>query len=110
MGVAVFGGAVLDVFILDERSYRGPNSPNRQPTLNDEAAFLGAGQLAWLKRSLLDSTATWKLIASDMPISLVVPDLNPDVPKGMSRRGQTRITGPPPAASSKSPALPHQEQ
>jgi alkaline phosphatase D len=68
--------------MLDERSYRGPNSPNRQPVLNAEAAFLGAAQLAWLKRSLLDSTATWKLIASDMPISLVVRDLNPDVPKG----------------------------
>ena len=26
--------------------------------------------------------ATWKIIASDMPISIVVPDLNPDVPQG----------------------------
>src|SRR5258708_8800392 len=75
-------GPPLDIFMLDERSYRGPNSPNRQPVLNAEAAFLGAPQLAWLKRSLLDSTATWKLIASDMPISLVVRDLNPDVSKG----------------------------
>ena len=46
-------GPMLDVFMLDERSYRGPNSPNRQPALNDDAAFLGAAQLAWLKRSLL---------------------------------------------------------
>ncbi|MGR5475476.1 alkaline phosphatase D family protein, partial [Vibrio astriarenae] len=37
---------------------------------------------AWLKQSLKQSKATWKVIASDMPISLVVPDLNPDVPKG----------------------------
>jgi len=75
-------GPALDVFMLDERSYRGPNSPNRQSALKDDAAFLGSAQLSWLKRSLLNSRATWKLIASDMPISLVVPDLHPDVPKG----------------------------
>jgi alkaline phosphatase D len=88
-------GPALDVFMLDERSYRGPNSPNRQPVLNDEAAFLGAAQLAWLKRSLLNSTATWKLIASDMPISLVVPDLNPDVPKGTFEAWANGDNGPP---------------
>jgi alkaline phosphatase D len=38
--------------------------------------------MRWLKRSLLDSRGTWKVIASDMPLSIVVPDLNPDVPKG----------------------------
>ena len=75
-------GPSLEVFMLDERSYRGPNSPNRQAELSDEAAFLGTEQLRWLKRALLNSRATWKVIASDMPISLVVPDLNPDVPKG----------------------------
>ncbi|HYB41818.1 MAG TPA: alkaline phosphatase D family protein [Candidatus Methylomirabilis sp.] len=75
-------GPSLEVFMLDERSYRGPNSPNRQARLDTESAFLGSDQLRWLKRALLDSRATWKVIASDMPISLVVPDLNPDVPKG----------------------------
>jgi alkaline phosphatase D len=75
-------GPSLEVFMLDERSYRGPNSPNRQTDLDEAAAFLGAAQLRWLKRALLDSRATWKVIASDMPISIVVPDLNPDVPKG----------------------------
>jgi alkaline phosphatase D len=75
-------GPSLDVFMLDERSYRGPNTPNRQAAPSDESAFLGSDQLRWLKRALLESRATWKLIASDMPISLVVPDLNPDVPKG----------------------------
>src|SRR5215831_2890179 len=62
-------GPSLEVFMLDERSYRGPNTPNRQTVLDDESAFLA-------------SRATWKVIASDMPISIVVPDLNPDVPKG----------------------------
>ncbi len=75
-------GPSLDVFMIDERSYRGPNTPNRQTVLNEESAFLGADQLRWLKQALLASHATWKVIASDMPISLVVADLNPDVPKG----------------------------
>ena len=75
-------GPLLEVFMVDERSYRGPNTPNRQSVLDDESAFLGAAQLRWLKQALLASRATWKVIASDMPISIVVPDLNPDVPKG----------------------------
>lgn len=75
-------GPLLDVFMLDERSYRGRNSPNRQAVLDADSAFLGAAQTAWLKQALKASKATWKVIASDMPISLVVPDLNPDVPKG----------------------------
>ena len=75
-------GPLLDVFMLDERSYRGANSPNTQPELDAASAFLGSAQLAWLKLSLLESNATWKVIASDMPLSIVVRDLNPDVPKG----------------------------
>ncbi|MES2037000.1 MAG: alkaline phosphatase D family protein [Pseudomonadota bacterium] len=75
-------GPLLEVFMLDERSYRGKNSPNLQTTLNEESAFLGKPQLQWLKQALLRSRSTWKVIASDMPISIVVPDLNPDVPKG----------------------------
>jgi alkaline phosphatase D len=75
-------GPSLEVFMLDERSYRGPNTPNRQTALDDEAKFLGPAQVAWLKAALLTSRATWKVIASDMPIGIVVPDLNPDVPKG----------------------------
>jgi alkaline phosphatase D len=75
-------GPSLDVLMLDERSYRGPNTPNRQTKLDDESAFLGAAQLRWLKQALLASRATWKVIASDMPLSIVVDDLNADVPKG----------------------------
>jgi alkaline phosphatase D len=67
-------GPLLDVIMLDERSYRGPNSPNRQPTASEETAFLGAAQLAWVKQRLLQSRATWKVIASDMPIGVVVKD------------------------------------
>ncbi len=67
-------GPHLDVLVIDQRSYRGPNSANRQPTASAATAFLGRRQLAWLKRSLATSRATWKVIASDMPIGLVVGD------------------------------------
>lgn len=67
-------GPHLDVFALDERSYRGPNSFNRQEQYGPETAFLGKAQVNWLLRGLLASKATWKVIASDMPIGLQVPD------------------------------------
>ncbi|MEV6755365.1 alkaline phosphatase D family protein [Streptomyces sp. NPDC051214] len=65
-------GPLLDVFVLDMRSYRNANSPGRQP--DDATGILGARQLRWLKRELSRSRATWKVIASDMPLGLVVPD------------------------------------
>jgi alkaline phosphatase D len=65
-------GPLLDVFMLDMRSYRGPNGEGREETYGPSAYFLGPDQLAWLKRALLASRATWKVIAADMPISLLV--------------------------------------
>ncbi|MFI1393927.1 alkaline phosphatase D family protein [Streptomyces sp. NPDC020681] len=65
-------GPLLDVFVLDMRSYRNANSPGRQA--DDEQGILGAEQLAWLKRELARSRAVWKVIAADMPLGLVVPD------------------------------------
>jgi alkaline phosphatase D len=67
-------GPLLDVFVIDMRSYRGPNSFNRQEAASDETAFLGREQIQWLKQGLLRSRATWKVIASDMPIGLLVGD------------------------------------
>lgn len=67
-------GPLLEVFVLDMRSYRGPNTYNRQTERSGETDYLGAPQIAWLKESLRRSTARWKVIASDMPLSLVVPD------------------------------------
>jgi alkaline phosphatase D len=85
-------GPSLEVFMLDERSYRGPNSPNHQAALDGGSAFLGSAQTESLKANLRASRATWKVVASDMPLGLVVRDGNPDVPKGTSRRGRTRTT------------------
>ena len=87
-------GPLADVFMLDERSYRGPNSENRQGG-GSEADFLGPQQTQWLKRALKSSRATWKVIASDMPLSIVVPDLNPDVPKGTFEAWANADDGPP---------------
>lgn len=67
-------GELLEIFVIDMRSYRGPNTGNMQEEHGPETQFLGNEQLAWLKRSLLRSTATWKVIASDMPVGLVVRD------------------------------------
>ena len=67
-------GPLLDVFLLDERSYRARNTRNRQAEAGPETAFLGRAQLDWLKRGLATSTATWKVIASDMPVTLVAGD------------------------------------
>ncbi|OON77407.1 alkaline phosphatase [Streptomyces tsukubensis] len=68
----VHHGPLLDVFVLDMRTYRDANSPGRNP--DDSTGILGARQLAWLKRELAASRATWKVIASDMPLGLVVTD------------------------------------
>jgi alkaline phosphatase D len=62
-------GPLLDVFMLDMRSYRTPNRAN-----GAAAEILGRTQLAWLKRELLHSHATWKVIAADLPIGVVSSD------------------------------------
>jgi alkaline phosphatase D len=67
-------GPLVEIFAIDLRSYRGPNSENRQTTLDERSAIFGATQLATLKARLAASRATWKVIASDMPVGLVVRD------------------------------------
>jgi alkaline phosphatase D len=61
-------GPNLDVFILDARSYRSPNNLADIP--NNNKTMLGSEQLHWLKQSLMDSSAIWKVISSDVPISV----------------------------------------
>ncbi len=67
-------GPSLDLFFLDLRTYRGPNTSNDQAAATEATEILGENQLTWLRRELRRSRATWKAIASDMPVGLVVPD------------------------------------
>lgn len=76
-------GEDLDVFVLDMRSYRAANGPNQQTAPGPDTVYLGETQIRWLKTQLRASRATWKVIAADMPIGLVVAD-------GTNANGQTR--------------------
>jgi alkaline phosphatase D len=67
-------GPLLDVFFLDLRSYRGANGPAMEESLDARSRILGEAQLNWLTKSLAASKATWKIIASDMPIGIIVWD------------------------------------
>jgi len=67
-------GPLLDVFVIDMRSYRGPNSYNRQPREGSDTDFLGAPQMGWLMDGLRSSRARWKIVAADMPLGLQVAD------------------------------------
>lgn len=65
-------GPLLDVFVLDMRTYKDPNTANRETVA--DGGVLGLEQTAWLKQQLRASRAVWKVIAADLPIGLVVPD------------------------------------
>lgn len=67
-------GPLLEVFVIDLRSYRGPNTHNRQTEEGPETAYMSEGQMRWLLRELRASRAIWKVVASDMPIGLIVGD------------------------------------
>jgi len=76
-------GPLLELFVLDMRSYRGPNSANLQTSPSPQTAFLGREQLDWLKMGLESSRAVWKVVAADMPLGLNVGD-------GVTPEGQPR--------------------
>jgi alkaline phosphatase D len=65
-------GPLLDVFLIDMRSYRDSTWNKRDDP--SDAFILGPAQLAWLKRELAASGATWKVIAADLPIGLISED------------------------------------
>jgi alkaline phosphatase D len=64
-------GPQLDVFCLDMRTFKDPNTPDLEPY---ETAILGEEQVDWLVSEVRRSRATWKVIANDLPLGLVVPD------------------------------------
>ena len=59
-------GSTIEVFILDTRQYRSRNGDIDGPG----KTMLGGPQLAWLLDGLARSTATWKVIASSVPLSV----------------------------------------
>ncbi|GAA3227483.1 alkaline phosphatase D family protein [Actinocorallia longicatena] len=64
-------GPLVDVFVLDMRTHKNPNTTDRETT---GPGLLGPEQTAWLKKELRRSKATWKIIANDLPLGLIVPD------------------------------------
>lgn len=61
-------GAALDVFVIDARSHRSRNDlPDRAET---GKTLLGAEQLDWLSAGLESSKAVWKVVSSDVPMSI----------------------------------------
>lgn len=61
-------GNNLDLLILDARSDRSRNDVT--DTIENNKTMLGIKQLTWLKDNLLHSNAIWKVVSSDVPISI----------------------------------------
>ncbi|NUR06784.1 MAG: alkaline phosphatase [Nocardioidaceae bacterium] len=64
-------GRNLDVFCLDMRTFKDPNTPGTEP---QRTHILGQEQTDWLIREVSRSRATWKVISADLPLGVVVPD------------------------------------
>ncbi|HEX6215177.1 MAG TPA: alkaline phosphatase D family protein [Vicinamibacterales bacterium] len=65
-------GPSVEVFALDMRSYRSANNENLQSAAGTDTNLLGARQVRWLADALTRSKATWKIVAADMPLGIVV--------------------------------------
>ncbi|MGD9764734.1 MAG: alkaline phosphatase [Candidatus Binatia bacterium] len=61
-------GRHLELFALDTRQYREPNTaPDSESA---PKSMLGAAQRTWLEQSLAASDATWKIIISSVPLAI----------------------------------------
>lgn len=61
-------GLDVEVFVLDARSYRDRNDLPDTP--ENDKQMLGREQIAWLVEGIRHSSATWKIVSSDVPISI----------------------------------------
>ena len=59
-------GALLEVFVLDTRQYRSPDSAHDGPG----KTMLGAAQRRWLIDAVSSSSAVWKVVVSSVPLSV----------------------------------------
>jgi len=80
-------GPLLDVVLVDLRSFRTPNDDNRGPS----RAMMGDAQAHWLVETLARSRAKWKIVACDQPLGLVIAD----GPNGERHEGYANGEGPP---------------
>jgi alkaline phosphatase D len=64
-------GPQLDIFCLDMRSFKDPNTDGKETQLMH---ILGQEQADWLIKEVSRSKATWKVIANDLPLGVIVPD------------------------------------
>lgn len=66
-------GPLADVFVLDMRTYKDDN--RRAGTgAGEDGRILGDEQTEWLINEVKQSQATWKIIAADLPIGIIVAD------------------------------------
>src|SRR6478672_5559423 len=75
-------GPQLDVFCLDMRTFKDPNTDGKETTLTH---ILGQEQADWLIREVSKSKAMWKVISADLPLGIIVPD-GPTAQESLSNR------------------------
>jgi alkaline phosphatase D len=75
-------GPLLDIFILDMRTFKDVNDGNTYA--DPRRGLLGKEQREWLINGLKESKATWKIIANDLPLGIVVPD-GPGTQEGVAQ-------------------------
>jgi alkaline phosphatase D len=63
-------GPLLDVIVVDLRTWRTANDDNR----GTSGDMLGVAQARWFVDAVASSKAAWKIIACDQPIGLVIGD------------------------------------
>lgn len=81
-------GKGVQIWLVEGRDFR---SPNAMPDGPDKTLW-GAEQLAWLKRTLIESDADWRVLISPTPIigpDRVTKNDNHANPKGFWTEGQT---------------------
>lgn len=75
-------GPQLDIFCLDMRTFKDPNTDGKETNLTH---ILGQEQADWLIREVSTSKATWKVISADLPLGVIVPD-GPAAQESLSNR------------------------
>ncbi len=81
-------GPDLDVIVVDLRSWRTANDGND----GDRGDMLGSAQARWLVDAVATSRATWKIVACDQPLALIIRDGDgPDA----GQEGWSNTAGPP---------------